>query len=390
MMDEETTVTSEVNNFIIPQRKKQKTRKDGQGPAQEENEEEKRPWVTNEDGGKRNVVSRFLFTKPDWLCGRGESRGGSRCEASRGPREEDKKGPQAPGAISEKRSLLDSGRDEREASSFQTTPIEKDEDGDLELPRRRGKVEEGLISIEHRMSTSIPDVGLQVWRGGLFLADYVLDNPGLFEGRTILELGCGTGVASIAASMASPLVVAATDYSERMVELARRNFERNCIEGKALFATLDLTQSLPKELGSEEKREGKAFVHIKDVDVVMGGDIVYDSRVTDGLLWMIFQFLDREEFRNSERLFLFSIEKRYVFTQEDLDTVAPAYDRFCEGLREMLKLPSNATLEEQTVLYAGKVKVQVSELDSSRVTQYFCYEASPEMRLIKIEVKSLK
>ena len=43
-------------------------------------------------------------------------------------------------------------------------------------------------------------VGLQVWRAGLHLADYILSNPKEFRGKRILELAGGTGLLSIVAA----------------------------------------------------------------------------------------------------------------------------------------------------------------------------------------------
>lgn len=39
-----------------------------------------------------------------------------------------------------------------------------------------------------------------MWRGALLLADYILFRRDLFQGRTVLELGAGTGLASIVAA----------------------------------------------------------------------------------------------------------------------------------------------------------------------------------------------
>lgn len=57
------------------------------------------------------------------------------------------------------------------------------------------------------MSTELDLVGLQVWRGALLLADYVLSHPDLFRDQTIVELGAGVGVTSIVASYLAKEVI---------------------------------------------------------------------------------------------------------------------------------------------------------------------------------------
>jgi len=51
------------------------------------------------------------------------------------------------------------------------------------------------------MSTVLKDVGLQVWRGSLLMADYILHNGIQFQGCTVLELGAGVGLVSIVAAL---------------------------------------------------------------------------------------------------------------------------------------------------------------------------------------------
>lgn len=45
-----------------------------------------------------------------------------------------------------------------------------------------------------------------MWRGALLLADYILFQRDLFQGRTVLELGAGTGLASIIAATVAQTV----------------------------------------------------------------------------------------------------------------------------------------------------------------------------------------
>ena len=68
------------------------------------------------------------------------------------------------------------------------------------MPRRGEATEEKELVIEHKIETQLKDVGLQVWRGSLLLADFLLHNHEDFNDKSVLEVGSGTGLASIVAS----------------------------------------------------------------------------------------------------------------------------------------------------------------------------------------------
>ena len=51
-------------------------------------------------------------------------------------------------------------------------------------------------------------VGLQLWRGALLLADFILAHPDQFRGGNILELAAGTGLTSVVSAMFGSTVTA--------------------------------------------------------------------------------------------------------------------------------------------------------------------------------------
>lgn len=58
------------------------------------------------------------------------------------------------------------------------------------------------VPLEHAMSTTLEGVGLQVWRGSLIMADYILyHGVQLLSNAVVLELGAGTGLVSIIAGL---------------------------------------------------------------------------------------------------------------------------------------------------------------------------------------------
>jgi hypothetical protein len=76
---------------------------------------------------------------------------------------------------------------------------QEDSDGDLEV-ERRGRVAEEALLVEHRLHTALGGVGLQVWRGALLLADWLLHRHATLPGTSILEVGAGTGLAAMVAA----------------------------------------------------------------------------------------------------------------------------------------------------------------------------------------------
>ncbi|XP_012274371.1 methyltransferase-like protein 22 isoform X2 [Orussus abietinus] len=207
------------------------------------------------------------------------------------------------------------GRDARGAE------LRYDDDGDLILTRKQKK-KEGKLAIEHRISTELSLVGLQVWRGAFLLADYILSNPQSFKQKRVLELGSGVGLTSIVASfLASEVICTDTDVEE-ILKLIRRNFARNqsYVSSKVSVEGLNfLCPNWPRELQRK----------IDPVDIVLAADVIYDDDITEGFVGTL------ERLFNSgfPKVAYVALEKRYVFTVADLDSVAPMYEEFLRCVR---------------------------------------------------------
>lgn len=97
------------------------------------------------------------------------------------------------------------------------------------------------------------------WAGGQALARYVLDNAALVAGKTVLDIGSGSGIGAIAAKRAGAHRVAASDPDPMACVAIAMNALRNGVEIAAL--TEDALSSAP------------------DVDVVFIGDLVYEPEL---------------------------------------------------------------------------------------------------------------
>lgn len=121
----------------------------------------------------------------------------------------------------------------------QLNGIDTDADGDMLVNRKR----RGAILIEHRTSTELKLVGLQVWRGALIMADFLFHNSNEFCNKNIIELGAGVGLSSIAAAIHSKCNIICTDINiGGILPLIQRNIERNfdILSKNAKLASMEL------------------------------------------------------------------------------------------------------------------------------------------------------
>ncbi|KAG8244806.1 Methyltransferase-like protein 22 [Homalodisca vitripennis] len=81
--------------------------------------------------------------------------------------------------------------------------------------------------MEHSTATPLRLVGLQVWRGALLLADYVLHNAQALSQSTVLELGSGVGLTSIVTSLVARRVICTDVDLGGILNLITANIELN-------------------------------------------------------------------------------------------------------------------------------------------------------------------
>lgn len=108
------------------------------------------------------------------------------------------------------------------------------------------------------------------WGGGLALARYVLDHPERVAGKTILDLGAGSGLVAIAAALSGAAHVTAADIDRYAIVATTLNAEANNVT----IATLheDLTTGPPPQ-----------------ADVILVADLFYDA----ALAHRVTPYLDR-------------------------------------------------------------------------------------------------
>uniref|UniRef100_T1HC78 Uncharacterized protein n=1 Tax=Rhodnius prolixus TaxID=13249 RepID=T1HC78_RHOPR len=215
--------------------------------------------------------------------------------------------------------------------------VEVDEDGDILVPRTKNKLE-----IEFSTSTTIPHVGLQIWRGALLLADFIQSHSEIFKDKIVLELGSGVGLGGVVAGMHAKEVICSdnsitvrnakcfrgyltiAEYIDKcgILQLIKRNINRNkkLLKGKVGVSTFDFYQ---QEWSVHLTRK------IKQSDVIIAADVIYEDSLTEAFVECITKILQTPPVKR----FYLALEKRYVFTMAHLDSVAPCYEYFLKCLR---------------------------------------------------------
>ncbi|XP_031830769.1 methyltransferase-like protein 22 isoform X2 [Nomia melanderi] len=236
---------------------------------------------------------------------------------------------------------------------FTNNIITHDSDDDIDIDRQT----EGKLIIEHRVSTNLQHVGLQVWRGALLLADYILSNPDLFKDKIVLELGAGVGLTSIVASFLAKEIICTDVDLEGILKLIHRNFLRNSAYIKSKVSIKELNFLNLTWPTFYEKR-------INEATIILAADVIYDENITEGFVQTLKKLLTSE----IQKVVYIALEKRYVFTTVNMDTTAPMYEEFLKCIE--------AQKENWHIEYI--------KIDFPR---YFKYDRLKQMVLMKIQNK---
>lgn len=118
----------------------------------------------------------------------------------------------------------------------------------------------GLWRIAEQVESFSPPYWAYAWAGGLALARHVLNHPDTVKGKRVIDLGAGSGLVAISASVAGAAHVVASDIDACAAAAISVNARENAV---ALDIELkDLTEARPPE-----------------VDIVLVGDLFYDRKV---------------------------------------------------------------------------------------------------------------
>lgn len=134
------------------------------------------------------------------------------------------------------------------------------------------------------------------WPGGQAVARYLLDHPGLVQGKNVIDFAAGSGVSSMAAARAGARSVIANDIDMLSLVAARLNAAAN---------------GLTIEISSEDwlaRKPGEP-----DAEIVIAGDVCYEREMSkQAIEWL-------RSHANRGRLVLLGDPGRNYFTAQGLE-----------------------------------------------------------------------
>ncbi|KAJ3297505.1 hypothetical protein HK104_000407 [Borealophlyctis nickersoniae] len=142
------------------------------------------------------------------------------------------------------------------------------------------------------------DVGFQTWGAGVLLAKLIDDlTIPIPTTHPILELGSGTGLVSLVASLAGANLVYLSDYNETVLNNAKFNVEANGLDGRVEVVRLDWRELDTESKSGENSGEGPFTTSIGTIPrsarfhTIFASDCIYEPshavllpRVVDILL----------------------------------------------------------------------------------------------------------
>ncbi|XP_071376107.1 methyltransferase-like protein 22 [Centroberyx affinis] len=262
----------------------------------------------------------------------------------------------------------------------QSTTVQEEEEEEEEVENEDKQRSKDIIRIEHTMATPLEDVGKQVWRGAFLLADYILSQQVMFRGATVLELGAGTGLASVVMAIVAKTVYC-TDVGEDLLSMCQRNITLNrCLlepaGGEVRVRQLDwLQHDLCTDADVEFSWTEEEVADLHDnTSFIIAADICYDDDLTDGL----FRTLYRLSSNFSQPCVTYiSIEKRMNFTLRHMDISCEAYDHFRRCLSQLQGLED------------GRRRFRVERLPTA-FPQRLQYERVEQLELWKVTATPLQ
>ncbi|XP_045676910.1 methyltransferase-like protein 22 isoform X3 [Phyllostomus hastatus] len=197
------------------------------------------------------------------------------------------------------------------------------------------------------------------------------------KGRTVLELGAGTGFTSIIAATVAHTVYC-TDVGADLLAMCQRNVAFNshlAASGGNVVKVRELDWLKDNLCTDPEVPFSWSEEDISDLynhtTIMLAAEVFYDDDLTDALFETLVRLAHKV--KNACTAIL-SVEKRLNFTLSHLDVTCEAYDHFYSSLHQLEKHRD------------GRLRFTVEPVEAS-FPQYLVYERIRQLELWKIFVE---
>ena len=116
---------------------------------------------------------------------------------------------------------------------------------------------------------------MRLWHSSIVLASWLDANAAAFDGQTVLEVGCGTGLCSLALAAASSARVMASDHDEAGLALLRQSAQEQALQLQT--CTFDVCGPAP----------------LPPADWLVASDVAYTPQLADALARRCIEILGR-------------------------------------------------------------------------------------------------
>ena len=161
----------------------------------------------------------------------------------------------------------------------------------------------GVLRIASHVNMFAGSTGQYEWDAGYLLAEFILNSPALFEGRALVEIGCGTGMATIMMAQlrregmrhlgegegdAGPPPIVCTDGDRDTVENCEENLRLNGIDAHMVSCSTWAWEEGMEGLRALDRERvmasGRAVV-------MVGADLLYDPEIIPVIVPLMAAFL---------------------------------------------------------------------------------------------------
>ncbi|KAM9456800.1 protein-lysine N-methyltransferase EEF2KMT isoform 2-T2 [Clarias gariepinus] len=148
------------------------------------------------------------------------------------------------------------------------------------------------VSLEENVAMiSEGTTGLVTWEAALHLAEWALDNTHVFAGKTVLELGSGSGLTGVAVCRAcKPKKYTFTDCHQSVLQRLRNNIQHNGL------------QEQEDDTGVSVCVEELDWEHVRDeelrrigAETVIAADVVYDPEIVSCLVKLLAKLIKSQK-----------------------------------------------------------------------------------------------